>query len=72
MAVNEAGVGGSYVPTDKQLTTEATIFIVHQQSASHIKGVLFSVHLRPSNSTFLGAEKSPLTKNRTIQKTETC
>ena len=39
--------GGSYVPTDKQSTAEATIFILHQQSASHIKGVMFSVHLRP-------------------------
>ena len=39
--------GGSYVPTDKQSTAEATIFILHQQSAYHIKGVMFGVHLRP-------------------------
>ena len=39
--------GGSYVPTDKQSTPEATIFILHQQSVFYMKGVMFSVHLRP-------------------------
>ena len=39
--------GGSYVPTDKQLTAEGTIFTLHQQSASHLKAVMFSYHLMP-------------------------
>ena len=30
--------GGSYVPTDNQSTAEATILILHQQLASHMKG----------------------------------
>ena len=41
------GRGGSYVPTDKQSTAEAIIFILHQQSAFHMKGVMFNVLLRP-------------------------
>ena len=41
------GGGGSYVPTDKQSTAEAKIFILHHQSASHMKGVMFSVYLVP-------------------------
>ena len=45
-AVDNAGRGGD-TPTEKQSTAEATIFILHQQSASHIKGVMFSIHLRP-------------------------
>ena len=43
------GGGWSYVPTDKQSTAEATIFILHQQSASHMKDVTFNVHLRSPN-----------------------
>ena len=43
-AVNSAG---GDTPADKQTTAEATIFPLHQQSASYMKGVMFSVHLRP-------------------------
>ena len=35
LAVNNAG--GCDTPADKQSTAEATIFTLHQQSASHIK-----------------------------------
>ena len=31
----------------KLWSMESTIFILHQQSASHMKGVMSSVHLRP-------------------------
>ena len=45
-AVNNAG-GGWNPPYEKQSTAEATIFNLHQQSASHMKGVMFNVHLIP-------------------------
>ena len=44
-AVDNAG--GDDTPADKQSTAEATIFLLHQQSASHMKGMMFSIHLRP-------------------------
>jgi len=34
-------------PAEQQWTAEVTIFALHQQSASDIKGVMFSVHLIP-------------------------
>ena len=40
------GRGGD-TPADKQLTAEATIFTLHQQSASHMKAVMFIIHLLP-------------------------
>ena len=43
-AVNNAGGDPPY---EKQSITEATIFNLHQQSASHMKGVMFCVHLLP-------------------------
>ena len=39
--------GGWNPPYEKQLIAEATIFNLHQQSACHMKGVMFSVHLIP-------------------------
>ena len=45
-AVNNAG-GGVDTPADKQSTAEATIFTLHQQSASHKKDGMFSVFLIP-------------------------
>ena len=44
-AVNNAGGGDP--PYEKQSTAEPTIFILHQQSASHMKGMIFSIHLIP-------------------------
>ena len=44
-AVNKAG--GDDPPTEQLLTAETTIFILHQQSATHIKAVIFSFHLIP-------------------------
>ena len=43
-AVNNAG---GDPPTEKLSTAETTIFILHQQSASHMKDVMFSFHLIP-------------------------
>ena len=39
-AINDVGGGGGDTPADKQWTTEAIIFTLHQQSASHMKGVI--------------------------------
>ena len=39
--------GGWIPPYEKQSIAEATIFNLHQQSACHMKGVMFSVHLIP-------------------------
>ena len=44
-AVDNAG--GWDPPYEKQSIAEATIFNLHQQSASHMKGVMFNVHLIP-------------------------
>ena len=38
---------GGNTPYEKQSTAEATIFNLHQQSACHMKDVMFSVHLIP-------------------------
>ena len=38
---------GGDPPYEKQSPAEATIFNLHQQLASHMKGVMYSVHLRP-------------------------
>ena len=46
-AVNNAGGGEWNPPYEKQSIAEATIFNLHQQSACHMKGVMFSVHLIP-------------------------
>ena len=39
--------GGGDPATEEQSTAEAKIFNLHQQSAFHMKGVMFSVHLIP-------------------------
>ena len=44
-AVNNAWGGDP--PTQKLVTAETTIFILHQQLASHLKGVMLSFHLIP-------------------------
>ena len=44
--VNDPG-GGDDPPTKKLSTAETTISILHQQSASHLKGVMLSFHLIP-------------------------
>ena len=45
-AIYNAG-GGSDPPTKKLSTAETTIFILHKQSASHFKAVMFSFHFIP-------------------------
>ena len=44
-AVNKAE--GDDPPTEQLLTAETTIFILHQQSGSHVKAMMFFLHLKP-------------------------
>ena len=43
MAIKKAG-GGSYVPTEKEWSLRQSILILHQQSVSHMKVVMFFFH----------------------------
>ena len=45
LAVNNAGGGDP--PTEKLLTAETTIFILHQQLAFYMKAVILMFHLTP-------------------------